>query len=96
MRARALVGWNVRRLRLGQGRSQENLGLQAGLEPSYVGRIERGRENITIETLEAIAAILEQPLIEFFRMPDAEAAAPTPLRSGRKRRGDPPTGAGSN
>ncbi len=87
MRARALVGWNLRRIRVSRGLSQESLGLQAKLEPSYVGRIERGRENTTVETLEAIADVLDLPLVEFFQQPAPDAAVPATLRAGRKRKG---------
>ncbi|WP_082167186.1 helix-turn-helix domain-containing protein [Methylobacterium aquaticum] len=84
MRARALVGWNLRRLRVGKGLSQEALGLIAECEPSYIGRIERGRENTTIETLEALADVLGTHLSEFFVVPEPGAAKPASLRPGRK------------
>ena len=84
MRARALVGWNLRRLRVAKALSQEALGLAAGCEPSYIGRIERGRENSTIETLEALAAILDAHISAFFVIPEPGAAKPASLRPGRK------------
>ena len=84
MDARALVGWNLRRLRVGQGISQEGLGLQVGCEPSYVGRVERGTENTTIATLEAFASALGVHISAFFVVPEA-GEAPTPtLKPGRK------------
>ena len=87
MRARALVGWNLRRLRVAKALSQEALGLVAGLEPSYIGRIERGRENTTIETLEGLAAALGAEISAFFLIPEPGAEKPVSLRPGRKPKG---------
>lgn len=84
MRARALVGWNLRRLRVAKGLSQEALGLAAGMEPSYIGRIERGRENTTVETLEGLAAVLDAHISAFFVVPEPGAEKPASLRPGRK------------
>lgn len=84
MRVRALVGWNLRRLRVGKALSQEALGLLVGCEPSYVGRIERGRENTTIETLESFAVVLGAHVSAFFVIPEPGAERPASLRPGRK------------
>ena len=87
MRARALVGWNLRRLRVERRLSQEALGLMASFEPSYIGRIERGRENTTIETLEGLADVLGVAVSAFFILPEPGAERPAVLRPGRKPRG---------
>lgn len=84
MRARVLVGWNLRRLRVAKALSQEALGLLADVEPSYIGRIERGRENTTIETLEGLADVLGAPLAAFFVIPEPGSEMPAALRPGRK------------
>ena len=84
MRARALVGWNLRRLRVAKALTQEALGLLVECEPSYIGRIERGRENTTIATLEALADVLDTHLSAFFIIPEPGAVRPAPLRPGRK------------
>jgi len=84
MRVRALVAWNLRRQRVAKKLTQEALGLLAGFEPSYVGRIERGRENTTIETLEALAHALESAVSEFFVVPEPGAERPGTMRPGRK------------
>ncbi len=42
MEVRALIGWNLRRLRVAKGLSQERLALAAGIDRAYVGRVERG------------------------------------------------------
>ena len=81
MRARALVGWNLRCLRVAKDLSQEALGLLAECEPRD---IERGRENPTVETLEALADVLGTHIAVFFVVPEPGAERPTTLRRGRK------------
>jgi transcriptional regulator with XRE-family HTH domain len=84
MEARAIIGWNLRRLRVAQGVSQERLALTAGVGRAYVGRVERGSENVTIATLEAMARALKVPVAQLLVEPDGEAERPTPLTAGRK------------
>ena len=84
MDARGIVGWNLRRLRVARGLSQERLALAAGIDRAYVGRVERGSENVTITTLEAMASALVVPLAELFAEPPSGAPRPQPLRAGRK------------
>ena len=45
------VGQTIRDARKAQGYSQEAFALAAGLDRSYLGAIERGEFNLTIETL---------------------------------------------
>lgn len=49
------VGEAIRTLRLERGISQERLALVAEVDRSYVGRIERGENNIAVLTLVRIA-----------------------------------------
>ena len=49
----------VRETRTGRDVSQEQLALDAELSRDYVGRIERGTSNPTIEVVQRIAAALE-------------------------------------
>ena len=87
MKARSLVGLNLRRLRLARGMSQEKVGLSAGCEPSYIGRIERGGENPSVDLLEAIAAVLDAHIVTlFYPLPDGEPLPPG-LPPGRKPSG---------
>lgn len=88
MDARSIVGWNLRRLRVAQGLSQERLALAAGIDRAYVGRVERGTENVTITTLEAVARVLEVPVADLFTVPPEGAARPAPLPAGRRRKAD--------
>lgn len=56
------IGESIRLLRLKKGLSQEQLALQAGVNTSYLGQVERGENNPTIHTLEKIAIGLEVPI----------------------------------
>lgn len=55
---RAAFGQRVRSLRLEQGQSQEDLAHRAGLDRSYVGGVERGERNISLDNIHRIAAAL--------------------------------------
>ncbi|GJD93142.1 helix-turn-helix domain-containing protein [Methylobacterium iners] len=85
MNGRALVGWNVRRLRVALGLSQEALAVDAGLDRSYVGRIERATENPSIDVLDQLAAALRVASAELLKEPAENEAPPPTLRSGRKQ-----------
>jgi len=49
------LAMNVRLLRVAHGWSQETLALNAGLDRTFVGAIERAERNITLATAEKIA-----------------------------------------
>jgi transcriptional regulator with XRE-family HTH domain len=87
MNGRALVAWNLRRLRVTRGLSQERLAYDAEVDRSYVGGLERCAENPTVDVLDRLAKTLQVPLTELFKMPRRGASPPKPLRSGRKRSG---------
>jgi len=53
------IGQLIRNKRSELKITQESLALQCGIDRSYVGRIERGEVNITIEKLYEIAEILK-------------------------------------
>ena len=69
MKAQALVARNLRRLRVRQNLSQENLAVDAGVDLSYVSRLERGLENPTVGILERLGRALDAEIIEFFAAP---------------------------
>jgi transcriptional regulator with XRE-family HTH domain len=53
------VGEKIRSIRKKKGFSQESLALHAKLDRSYMGRIERGEANITLEMLYQLAKVLD-------------------------------------
>ena len=56
--ARARFAVNLRKSRLAQGLSQEELAAKAGLHRNYVGSVERNEKNISIDSMERLAAAL--------------------------------------
>lgn len=86
MDARTLLGRNLRKLRVERGFSQERLALEAKIDRAYVGRIERGSENVTIARLEALFAVLGVSIKEFFAEIERGNEA-MGLRPGRKPKG---------
>lgn len=83
MDARTLLGRNLRRLRVSRGYSQERLAFEAKIDRAYVGRIERGSENVTIARIEALAEVLDVAIKEFFDEVESDGET-TGLRPGRK------------
>jgi transcriptional regulator with XRE-family HTH domain len=60
-------GKAVRELRVKQGLSQEALGARAKLHRTYIGMIERGEKNITLENIEKVSDALGMPISRFFQ-----------------------------
>lgn len=58
------LGSAIRKMRVARGISQENLALLAEVDRSYVGRVERGDNNIAVLTLHRIATALNVNLSE--------------------------------
>ncbi|HTE76288.1 MAG TPA: helix-turn-helix transcriptional regulator [Xanthobacteraceae bacterium] len=84
MKGRALVAWNLRRIRVRRGLSQERLAFDADVDRSYVGGLERQEENPTVDVLDRLAVTLDISISDFFKQPHKGAARPKPLRSGRR------------
>jgi transcriptional regulator with XRE-family HTH domain len=60
-------GNRVRELRKKKGLSQEGLALESGLDRSYVGGVERGERNISLENIARIAQALGCSTSELLR-----------------------------
>ena len=56
---RAVVGENVRRLRLARGLTQEQLAFEAEIDLTYLGGIERGRRNPSLMVVVRLSNALD-------------------------------------
>jgi transcriptional regulator with XRE-family HTH domain len=56
---RRIVGGNVRRLRGERGLTQEELAFEAEIDLTYVGGIERGKRNPSLEVIVRLATVLQ-------------------------------------
>jgi transcriptional regulator with XRE-family HTH domain len=59
-----ILGQAIRHYRAARGLSQEALAVDADLDRSYVGGIERGEHNITVMNLKKIAEALDVKMSE--------------------------------
>ena len=84
MSAGETVAWNLRRLRIERGVPQEVLAVDAGIDRTYVSRLERNLENPTVAVLERLAQALNIEIVEFFAAIAPGTELPRPLKSGRK------------
>ena len=70
-----LVGDRIKGLRKARGWTQEQLAEAACLHYSYIGGVERGDRNISLETLEKIVEAFGVEPLELFRFESAPDAA---------------------
>jgi transcriptional regulator with XRE-family HTH domain len=86
MKVQIVVARNLRRLRVLRAVSQEALAVDAGVDRTYVSRMERGLENPTVAVMERLAKALGAEIPEFFDSSLVSKGPVKPLRSGRRRR----------
>jgi transcriptional regulator with XRE-family HTH domain len=73
---RGVAAANIRRTRLALGWSQEALAHEAGLHRTFIGHVERGETNLSINNLERLADALQIAASEL--LVAGPAAAPPP------------------
>ena len=66
------IGKQLRSARRAAGLSQEALAEKCGLHPTYIGQIERGEKNATVESISRIARGLNISLASLFELIDDE------------------------
>ena len=66
LRHRKLLGETIRQHRRNAKLTQEKLAEKADLNPKYIGEIERGMKNISVDALIRIAAATKIPIRDFF------------------------------
>lgn len=84
MNSRQLIAWNIRRLRVERGLSQEKLAADAQVDRAYLGGLERETENPTVDLLDKVALALGHPIAALFAVPELGEEPPKPLPPGRK------------
>lgn len=81
------IGKNIREKRRANGFSQDGFALVAGIDRSYMGKIERGEVSITIEKLYRIAGALKcDPITLLPKI--SSIRVPTPRKSNKSRRNE--------
>ena len=61
-----IVGQRIRNYRTQLGLSQEKLAELAGCHPTYIGQLERGEKNATLESIDKVASSLKVSLSKLF------------------------------
>jgi transcriptional regulator with XRE-family HTH domain len=64
--ARARLGLRVREIRLLQNKTQEDIAERSGLSYKFIGEVERGRANPSLDTLERLARGLGVAVSDLF------------------------------
>lgn len=66
-KARKDFGKRLRELRTAKGFSQESFADSVGLHRTYIGSIERGEQNVSIDNISKLAKALKISLAELFK-----------------------------
>lgn len=61
-----IIGQRIRNYWVQKGLSQEKLAELAGCHPTYIGQLECGEKNATLESVEKIASAMDISLSELF------------------------------
>lgn len=81
----------LREAREAYGISQRNLGIEAGLDDfvasTRINRYETGVHQPDLQTMQRLAAVLDQPLAYFYAEDDELAAVIRKFHESRKRKG---------
>lgn len=66
LKLRKQFGEKVREMRKKLGLSQEELGFKAGIHRTYIGAVERGEQNVSLDNIGKLAKTLKIKLSELF------------------------------
>ena len=74
------IGQRVRNYRLEKGLSQEKLAELSGCHATYIGQVERGEKNATLESIEKIASAMNISLAQLFEKIGENSADSYPMK----------------
>jgi len=60
------IGYLIKKKRIALSMSQHDLGIEADIDIKYIGKIERGEVNVSIQKLRSICNVLNITLSNFF------------------------------
>ena len=61
-----MLGKRIRKLRKAQEWSQERMAEASGMHWTYIGQVERGERNLTLNSIQSIARALNVKISELF------------------------------
>lgn len=67
MKIQERFGAYIRILRISKGISQEKLGLETNIDRTYIGDIEKGTRNVSLDIIEKLATYFQIPISEIFK-----------------------------
>lgn len=71
--SKKLIGERISTLRKAKGLTQSELAEEVGLDSRHIYRLETGKYYPSLDSLEAIANVLDAELREFFEFPSTES-----------------------
>ena len=74
------IGQRVRNYRIEKRLSQEKLAELSGCHPTYIGQVERGEKNATLESIEKIASAMNISLAQLFEKIGESSADSYPMK----------------
>ena len=78
------IGKNLRRHREGLGLSQEQFAELLGVHRTYMGAVERGERNMTLQTVERLAEQLHLDVLSLMEEPLSQTVRPGSAHSQRR------------
>lgn len=68
MKIQTKFGLVIKELRTKKGVSQERLALDSGIDRTYIGDIESGTRNVSLEIVEKLCNYFQLPISELFKI----------------------------
>lgn len=85
MNHRQMIGKNIELARTVLGWSQARLAEEVGVEQTYVSKVEKGKVNVSVDSLNRFATALRRPLGFFFQEIDVAEVESKKVRARRRK-----------